>query len=166
MKNTNNIMEEAIVLENALKSCEYLQSTLKDSLKTVRRLNLRYNLDWFVKNYNTYIGSIWEQYKIKFNVNSKLVDSHIDTANSDEPSKSNTSPLHNIRLYGKSLSARSSSELLGGNAKINYKFIRIKRSLETVLLQIQRAIDIANRQRNYMHLNQNVNQSKSHICCH
>lgn len=141
-------MEESKVLEAAIKSCKLLECSLNKSIKAVRRLNIRYNVDWLILNYNSYIANIWSQYNCK-----------MDLAK-NKPTKSRKS-TNNLNL-----STRSSQELFGDNRKINFKFIKIKRGMEAMMLQLQRTIDIANRQRNYIHFNFSGYDTKARICCH
>lgn len=150
-------MDETKVLEKALKNCENLEKSLYESIKLVRRLNIRYNSDWLLKNYTNYMANIWVQYRC-----SSPVKRHLPAAAGQhtKPAKLKTSNAATV------LGPRSSLELCGSNRKINYKFIKIKRSMEAAMLQIQRAIDIANRQRNYVHLNENGRDGRGRLCCH
>ncbi|XP_065356019.1 uncharacterized protein LOC135950401 [Calliphora vicina] len=144
-------MEESRVLESAIKSCKLLERSLNRSINEVRRLNIRYNVDWLIENYNSYIANIWSQYHCKKDV----------TNLKSKATKSRKSTKNNLNL-----SSRSSQELCGNNRKINYKFIKIKRGMEAMMLQLQRTIEIANRQRNFIHFNFNGHDSQTRICCH
>uniref|UniRef100_A0A1A9ZJ63 Uncharacterized protein n=1 Tax=Glossina pallidipes TaxID=7398 RepID=A0A1A9ZJ63_GLOPL len=151
-------MEETKVLETALKNCQLLETTLQDTIEIVRRLNIRYNVDYFLKNYNNYIANIWDQYQSKLKKETPIKD----TEESSLPSSPSSLSLQSYRRVNHpSLAGRSASELMGNSVRINYTFIKIKRSMETVLLEIHRAIDIANRQRNYTHFN--INDRKNYF---
>lgn len=121
------------------------------SINEVRRLNIRYNVDWLLQNYSAYIANIWSQYHCKID----------KTSLKSKAIKSGKSTKNNFNL-----STRSSQELCGNNRKINYKFIKIKRGMEAMMLQLQRTIEIANRQRNLIHFNFNGHDLKTRICCH
>lgn len=182
-------MEEAKILEIALKNCHLLEQMLQDSLRTVRRLNVRYNIDWLVLNYKSYVNSIWEHYE-----NMDQQGDHANLGNEGKQSLTRgsigcLSTLSEIttetRRHTVSGALRSST---GDNAssascvcrvhrdklslndldqnrnKLNYNVIKIKRSLETILMQLQRAIDTANRQSNYLH--HGHGKGKDFICCH
>ncbi|KNC31112.1 hypothetical protein FF38_06658 [Lucilia cuprina] len=144
-------MEECKVLDTAIKSCKLLERSLHHSISEVRRLNIRYNVDWLIQNYNAYIANIWTQYHCKMDL-PKL---------KNKSTKSRKTAKNNLNL-----TTRSSQELCGNNRKINYKFIKIKRGMEAMMLQLQRTIEIANRQRNFIHFSFGSQDSKTRICCH
>ncbi|KAL9929004.1 uncharacterized protein ACN427_009061 isoform 1-T1 [Glossina fuscipes fuscipes] len=154
-------MEETKVLETALRNCQLLETTLQDTIEIVRRLNIRYNVDYFLKNYNNYIANIWNQYQCKLKKETPIKNIE-ETSLPSSPSSISLKSYR--RVNHPSLAGRSASELMGNSVRINYTFIKIKRSMETVLLEIHRAIDIANRQRNYTHFN--INDRENYICCH
>lgn len=141
-------MEESRVLESAIKTCKLLEKSLRRSISEVRRLNIRYNVDWIIQNYSTYMANIW---------------SHLDKPLPKHKPMKSCKALNNLNL-----TIRSSQELWGKNRKINFKFIKIKRGIEAMMLQLQHAIEIANRQRNFIHFNymSNGSATRTHLCCH
>ena len=141
-------MEESRVLESAIKTCKLLEKSLRRSITEVRRLNIRYNVDWIIQNYSTYMANIW---------------SHL------EKPMPKTKPVKLCKTPNNlNLTMRSSQEMFGKNRKINFKFIKIKRGIEAMVLQLQHAIDIANRQRNFIHFNYASNgpAPRTLLCCH
>ncbi|CAD7000399.1 unnamed protein product [Ceratitis capitata] len=165
-------MDETKVLEAALQNCQHLERSIYESIRLVRRLNIRYNSDWLLKNYKKYMANIWSQYQCKMPETTRSVTSvrsiPISSSNSSIAAASAHKQLrkrssHVVMVLS---GARSSHELCGINRQINYKFIKIKRSMETLIHQIQHAIEIANRQRNFVHLNVNARDSRTRVCCH
>lgn len=160
-------MDETKVLEAALQNCHHLERSIYESIRLVRRLNIRYNSDWLLKNYKNYMANIWSQYQCTSQVPETTRSA---TSVRSMPVRTRCANAARTLLPKKSshvaLSARSSHELCGISRQINYKFIKIKRSMETLIHQIQHAIEISNRQRNFVHLNVNARDSRTRICCH
>lgn len=166
-------MEESKVLEAALKSCQLLELSLRDSIKEVQRLNLRYNIDWFVNNYEVYVANIWTQYQ---SLNENQTPPALTQKHKLSFIKTRSGKCHRgngVKSHKSSntaatlaLNTRSSNELVGSNRRINYKFLKIKRGMEASLVQLQHAIDIANRQKNFMHLNVSGRDTKVRVCYH
>lgn len=162
-------MDETKVLEAALQNCHHLERSIYESIRLVRRLNIRYNSDWLLKNYKNYMANIWSQYQCTSKVPETARSATSVRSMPVRTSSANANAAHTLLPKKSShvtLSARSSHELCGISRQINYKFIKIKRSMEALIHQIQHAIEISNRQRNFVHLNVNARDNRTRICCH
>lgn len=182
-------MEEAKILEIALKNCYLLEEMLKESIQTVRKLNVRYNIDWLVHNYSDYVNSIMEHYESDYESPKVDILSSKDCWSSTRRSIDCMSTVSEITSKSRrhtfsdviSTSSKTSaittttlsrvyrdkffySDFDQSRNKINFSVIKIKRNLETILMQLQRAIDIANRQSKFTH--HSYRKGKEFICCH
>lgn len=108
-------MYELKKLDKALEKCQNLHGVLNDFLRYVQKLNIRYN----------YNEKKWKQ------VRNELKD-----VITWEPSCS----MHCMSPCSNSLETRTSKELICSNMGINMKIIKIKRSLESMIHEIQRSI--------------------------
>lgn len=109
-------MYELKKLDKALERCQNLHGVLNDFLRHVQKLNIRYN----------YNEKKWAK------IRNELKD-----VITWEPSHAMdcVSPRLN-----NSLQTRTSRELISSNMGINMKIIKIKRSLESMIHEIQRSI--------------------------
>lgn len=142
-------MNEMKMYDCAIKNCQRIEKSIYTSIKIIRRLNIRYNADWILANYVSYVAGIFTSYRCR---------------NVDVRSLTKKQRQAQQLSFNSSLSCRSSHELCGSNRKINYKLLKIKRNMEGLVLQINRAIDIGNRQKGYVHAT--LRDGKRRICCH
>lgn len=108
-------MYELKKLDKALERCQNLHGALNDFLRHVQKLNIRYN----------YNEKKWSK------VRSELKD-----VIAWDPSYS----MNCVSPYKNNMQTRTSKELMCSNVGINMKIIKIKRSLETMIHEVQRSI--------------------------
>lgn len=104
-------------LDRALERCQNLHGVLNDFLRHVQKLNIRYN----------YNEKKWTK------IRNELKD-----VITYDPSL--TYPISYISPYNKTIQTRTSKEVICSNMGINMKIIKIKRSLESMINEIQRSI--------------------------
>lgn len=108
-------MYELKQLDKALERCQNLHEVLNDFLRHVQKLNIRYN----------YNEKKWMK-----------IRNELKNVIAWDPSYS----MNCISLYNNDLQTRTSKELICSNMGINMKIIKIKRSLESMINEIQRSI--------------------------
>ncbi|KAL5281889.1 hypothetical protein ACFFRR_005285 [Megaselia abdita] len=109
-------MYELKKLDKALEKCQNLHGVLNDFLRHVQKLNIRYN----------YNEKKWTK------IRNELKD-----VITWDPSCSHSCC---VIPYNNNMQTRTSKELISSNMGINMKIIKIKRSLESMILEIQRSI--------------------------
>lgn len=111
-------MYELKKLDKALEKCQNLHGILNDFLRHVQKLNLRYN----------YNERKWMK------IRNELKDIITFDPLAFSLPQATSSPIN------KSVQTRTSKELIFSNMSINMKIIKIKRSLESMIHEIQRSI--------------------------
>jgi len=146
-------MEEGII-DSALETCLKLETSLSETLQMVTDMNKKYNENCAARNWRSYITDILTKY------NSKDDDDNyeIDGFDQDDIPDSKSDLLNKNQLQD--LTPRSSHELLGLNSTLNFRFIKIKRNLESVMTSVKRTIKLAERQTDYSQMDLNWRTKK------
>ena len=123
-------MHEIKKIDTALEKCQNLHGILNDFLRHVQKLNLRYN----------YNEKKWN--KLRNELNDVICSSPSDQFDSPvkSPSPSKSPPNEPCFHDFESENSRSNKDFVGLSLEINMKIIKIKRSLESMMHEVQRSI--------------------------